>query len=117
MRVRKVAPCAWPAPDRGRQAALWLLASPAFFGGAGRLPRVPAPAELRAAASSGGVAVSGWDVARNGPRPTRFAVPAGAVYFIKGPFAPRDDSLAEDEEARAEGWGYALQGVWKGGET
>jgi CRISPR-associated protein Cmr3 len=115
--VRRVRPCEWPEPDAGRERAVWLLASPTFFGGTGRLPRVPEPAKLRAAASAAGMAVSGWDVARNGPRPTRFAVPAGAVYFVKGTFVPPDHSLAEGEAVRAEGWGFALQGVWEGGQT
>ena len=42
------------------------------------------------AASGSPVAVSGWDVARGGPRRTRFAVPAGSVYFVEGDFAPGD---------------------------
>jgi CRISPR-associated protein Cmr3 len=56
--------------------------------------------------------VSGWDVARNGPHPTRFAVPAGATYFIEGNFTPANGSFCTDEESVAQGWGHALRGTW-----
>jgi CRISPR-associated protein Cmr3 len=107
----------WPAPDPARPKSLWYLATPTFlpFREPSRrsLPNVTG---LRAAASGPGFAVSGWDVARNGPRPTRFAVPAGAAYFVEGQ-ASADDFLAgaggqPADELRAEGWGFALQGHW-----
>ena len=71
---------------------------------------------LAGAASSAGVAISGWDSIRRGPRPTRFAVPAGAVYFVDGPgddAAFLDNQLPDSVNLRREGWGFALQGVWK----
>jgi CRISPR-associated protein Cmr3 len=63
------------------------------------------------------MAVSGWDVARGGPRETRFAVPAGATYFVDGPgdeelFLHHDDP-DERRNLRREGWGFALQGKWE----
>jgi CRISPR-associated protein Cmr3 len=112
VRVCLIPPCDWPAPDPAQRRSLWLLASPAFFPGRRSLPPVSAGATLRAAAAAAGVGISGWDVAHNGPRPTRFAVPAGAVYFVEGELNPTGQSLCADPEA-AEGWGFALQGKWE----
>jgi CRISPR-associated protein Cmr3 len=100
------------APSR----TLWLLATPGLFGGTAgtecwRPDRIPA-VQLRAAASREPLAVSGWDIARNGPRPTRFAVPAGSVYFVEGPFTPPQQSLCTDSEDVAQGWGFVLRGTW-----
>src|SRR5262249_49094336 len=74
----------WPEPkDLGALAsrALWLLVTPGPFSGSGgreswRPDRIPSD-NLRAAVSGTPIAFSGWDIALNGPRPTRFAVPAG----------------------------------------
>lgn len=108
--VRKREAVCWP--DHGSDSrSLWLLATPAFFPGKSPLPDVK-PGKLLAAASGHPVAVSGWDIARNGPRPTRFAVPAGSVYFVDGPFNPAHQSLCADSEDVAQGWGYALRGSW-----
>jgi CRISPR-associated protein Cmr3 len=123
VRVKAVEPAKWPQPKGGRPKSLWYLATPTFLsfhGGDKIRPRRPLPCleYLKAAASGAGVAVSGWDVAANGPRPTRFAVPAGAVYFVDGPcdenaFLKHDDSN-ELSNLRREGWGFALQGKWGG---
>ena len=51
----------------------------------------------------------------NGPRPTRFAVPAGTVYCVEGAFTPASGSLCSDAELVQEGWGFALRGVWNDG--
>jgi CRISPR-associated protein Cmr3 len=103
---------AWPQAQSNGDRSLWLLASPAFLPGPRALPSVPPPARLIAAASGTPLAVSGWDVARGGPRPARFAVPAGSVYFVEGPFTPPRDSLCADAEDVAQGWGFALRGSW-----
>lgn len=69
---------------------------------------------LTAAAVSGAVAFSGWDLARGGPKPTRFAVPAGSVYFLKA--LPENDlppSLAETDDEYRQGWGCYVTGVWE----
>lgn len=66
--------------------------------------------QLRGAASDKAVAVSGWDIARGGPKPTRFVVPAGAVYFVEGQPDFKHGSLCSDDEDVAQGWGFALQG-------
>ncbi len=59
------------------------------------------------------VAVSGWDLARRRPKPTRFAAPAGSVFLFDGP-AP--EALANgvcDGEDRRLGYGCVLKGVWR----
>lgn len=93
---------------------MWLLATPGLFGeGRSAYPDLIPRTRLRAAASGTPLAVSGWDVARGGPKPTRFAVPAGAVYFVEDHLAFPDGSLCGDAEDAAQGWGFALRGVWK----
>jgi hypothetical protein len=95
-------------------SSLWYLASPTF------LPfrdgsRRPLPPGVVAAVSGAGIAVSGWDVARRGPNATRFAVPAGACYFLDSAGRETDfldDSLSDIENLRQSGWGFALQGNW-----
>jgi CRISPR-associated protein Cmr3 len=100
---------------------MWLLATPGIFGGrnghpwADRPDAIRPPARLRAAASGNPLAVSGWDIAMNGPRPTRFAIPAGAVYYVDGAFGAVNESLCCDDELVHEGWGFALRGVWNNG--
>ncbi|MES2791594.1 MAG: type III-B CRISPR module-associated protein Cmr3 [Planctomycetota bacterium] len=94
------------------------LATPGIFTQAGKSHWAPNAftqkrVTLRGAASDKGFAVSGWDVARNCPKPTRFAVPAGAVYFIEGQLDFKHGSLCGDDEDVAQGWGLALQGAWK----
>jgi len=115
VRCVKVSPQNWPLFDSKRPTSMWYLATPTFLSPR-RIANRPLPqgAELRAGASGNGLAVSGWDSIRNGPRRARFAVPAGAVYFYEGPGAedqflepgPEQDSLMQ------EGWGFALQGNW-----
>ena len=77
---------------------------------------------VEATASGPPIAVSGWDVALGGPKPVRFAVPAGSVYYVQGQIdAGTGQSLCdgpagdpkEQSEHLAQGWGFALQGAWK----
>lgn len=99
----------WPeAPDRRGDGRLVLLTTPAPIGGW----RPPGFAPV-AAAVPGYVPVSGWDLARGGPKSNRFAVAAGSVYFMNhdANLADRDGSLCGDEDA-AVGWGAYVQGVW-----
>jgi CRISPR-associated protein Cmr3 len=113
VRVRRLDQAwSWEQPEPAGDRSVWLLASPTFLPGRRALPAVPAPARLVAAASGAPVAVSGWDVARGGPHPTRFAVPAGSVYFVEGLFIPPRESLCTDDEDVAQGWGFVLQGSW-----
>ncbi|MDY3562990.1 type III-B CRISPR module-associated protein Cmr3 [Gemmata sp. JC673] len=117
VRVTKVREQDWPKYDSSAKHSMWYLATPTFFAPDG--PPLPKLGDqLIAAASGAGVPVSGWDVARNCPRPTRFAVPAGAMYFVDGPVDPNHflstTDNAESDTLRQEGWGYALPGHWEG---
>ena len=91
-----------PHPSKGR---LVLLTTQAWFNG-----WKPPGLEPVAAAVGGHQAVSGWDLARGGPKPTRFMVPAGSVYFLQ-PGAQVPDELGADEDASL-GWGSFLEGNW-----
>ncbi len=68
---------------------------------------------VEAAAVPGYEAVSGWDLARGGPKPSRFAVPAGSVYFLKEQPDLLPEILSDNPLDQQQGWGCYLQGVWK----
>ncbi len=102
--------------NRESSRAMWLLATPGLFqDGDGKSTWRPnvGSAQLVAAASPNPIAVSGWDVARCGPKPTRFGVPAGSVYYTEGIESFPHESMCHDPEDVAQGWGFALKGVWK----
>ncbi|HWP39772.1 MAG TPA: type III-B CRISPR module-associated protein Cmr3 [Tepidisphaeraceae bacterium] len=106
--VHRVAPFSWPVvKPNDRQKPLVLLTTPCAFE-AGWKPRAFSGL-LVSAAVPGSLAYSGWDLARGGPKPTRFAVPAGSVYFLNEDWSGR---LAENEEDHRQGWGCFLKGVW-----
>lgn len=111
--IQPVAPFAWPsatASSEGR--VLLLLTTPAVFAERWR-PRLPDGVRLVAAAVSGYEAFSGWDLAQGGPKPARFAVPAGSVYFLESSHGQSlSSSLAESDEDRRLGYGCVVQGVW-----
>ena len=87
---------------------LLVLTTPALLGG--WRPKGMAPV---AAAVAGHEAVSGWDLARGGPRPNRFAVPAGSAYFLPPDgVRPPTGSLGEPADT-ALGWGSYLEGTWR----
>jgi len=124
----------WPAPNRTDERETdpdhrrWatLLLSPALFppkeltdpwGSRRSVGWHPPPvggARLVGAAVPGGQAVSGWDLARRQPKPLRWAVPAGSVYFWEGgsPPGPGATSLADSADDTASGWGDALVVSW-----
>lgn len=105
-------PYSWPSQEKpkGTQKPLVLLTTPCPFQAGWRPRRFNG--HLKAAAVPGSLAFSGWDLARGGPKPTRFAVPAGSVYFLES--LPNDwaQTLAENGEERQQGWGCCLTGVW-----
>ena len=96
----------WPeipfVADTGR---LVLLTTPAWFNG-----WKPPGIEPVAAAVGGYQAVSGWDLARGGPKPNRFMVPAGSVYFLPPDTRVPDNLVAEEDGIL--GWGCFLEGNW-----
>ena len=108
--IRRV-PDAYSRPENSVGTAgrrLFLLTSPAPFAG-----WRPQGLHLVAAAVPGHIPVSGWDMARGGPKPNRFAVPAGSVYFCdeEMDLASEADSLCTGDDA-AVGWGTYLEGFW-----
>jgi CRISPR-associated protein Cmr3 len=106
VRVQRRAPVDWPTAPSGGDGGLILLTAPALFSPGWR----PEGLDLVAAAVSGHVAVSGWDLARRGPKPTRFAVAAGAAYFCRH-LPDQRSSLCEGDDALL-GWGSFLRGIW-----
>jgi CRISPR-associated protein Cmr3 len=104
-------PFSWPhLITQSNQKLLVLLTTPCAFQAGWRPRRLDG--HLTAAAVPGSLPFSGWDLARGGPKPTRFAVPAGSVYFLES--LPNDwaQTLAENDEERQQGWGCCLTGVW-----
>lgn len=105
-----------PGEDRN----VLLLATPAPLadadGKATWRPQQGGLGSVSAAATGPPVAVSGWDIARGGPRPTRFAIPPGSVYYTEGVHEPGLSSVCADPEDIAQGWGLVLRGAWCNGE-
>ncbi len=103
--VRRCAALA-PNPDcvAPGKPTLHVLASPGFVD-----PDAP-PEALVAAAWPAPTAVSGWDYARRGPKPARFALPAGAVFYYSNT-PPQGARYAPPDDA-AMGWGAYLTGTW-----
>lgn len=105
-------PFSWPAqmPAGQGQKPLLLLTTPGLFREAWK------PAALHgrlvAAAVPGSVPVSGWDLARGGPKPNRFAAQAGSVYFLDESLYPWPETLSDHARDAQQGWGCYLKGVW-----
>jgi CRISPR-associated protein Cmr3 len=109
--VHRVKPFSWPTVKlSASQKPLLLLTTPCAFQAGWRPDRLDGI--LVSAAVPGSLAFSGWDLARGGPKPTRFAVPAGSVYFLSSLPAGWAGTLAENDEDRRQGWGCCLTGVW-----
>mgnify|MGYP006425234293 CR=1 FL=1 len=115
-RLHKVreGPIRWPAlsasagPQQGDGATV-LVTTPALLDGGWRA----ADWRLLAAAVADPVAVSGWDLARRGPKATRFAVPAGSVFFFErdDPACPREPYLGAEADGLL-GYGCYVKGAW-----
>ncbi len=99
-----------PQPQRAKQKPLVLLTTPCVFTDGWKPQSLDG--HLVAAAVPSSLAFSGWDLARGGPKPTRFAVPAGSVYFLEALPNNWSQSLAENNEDDQQGWGCCLTGVW-----
>jgi CRISPR-associated protein Cmr3 len=109
VRVERASPCDWPSAAAVNGRTMLVLTAPGLFNGW----QPPALTGLVSAAVPGHVAVSGWDLARGGPKPNRFAVAAGSVYFLDRPLGDRTvaDTLCDGEDG-AVGWGTFVQGAW-----
>ncbi|MGC8968252.1 MAG: type III-B CRISPR module-associated protein Cmr3 [Thermus sp.] len=109
------------------KAARILFLTPAFLEGA-YLPKGGAfgGARVEAAVVGRPQAVSGWDLREGRPKPSRRAVPAGSVYFVRLPEAWGEgeirawaeriwfQNLSDEEQDRRDGFGLAALGVWDG---
>ncbi|MFO8072227.1 MAG: type III-B CRISPR module-associated protein Cmr3 [Polyangia bacterium] len=110
-------PFAWPSPGGAGDGALALLVTPGIFLGEERWrPDARELPGIVSAAVPGSEAISGWDMARKRPKPTRHAVRAGSVYFFEKDCCQNQGAfvrLCGHEESDALGYGLALKGVWK----
>jgi CRISPR-associated protein Cmr3 len=109
------------------RAARILFLTPAFLEGA-YLPKDGAfgGAQVVAAVVGRPQVVSGWDLKEGKPKPSRRAVPAGSVYFVRLPEAWGEgevrawaegiwfQNLSDGEQDRRDGFGLAALGVWDG---
>ncbi len=123
-----------PPPPKGLHTALvktraarLLFLTPAFLEGA-YLPRDRSfhGAQVVAALVGRPQTVSGWDLQKGRPKPSRRAVPAGSVYFLRLPEAWGEgevqawlervwfQNLSDGEQDRKDGYGLAAVGVWNG---
>jgi len=120
-KVRRVDPLRWP--DRRAELAaadpparcLILLTTPAPLARRWQPAGWPPGCKLIAACVPGYEPVSGWDLARGGPKPARYAIPAGSAFFLLADSnAVRSfaDSLADDRDDQQTGWGCYVTGVW-----
>jgi CRISPR-associated protein Cmr3 len=115
--IRTVNPVEWPGKvPKDKQKPLLVLTTPGLFAAGWKPSCLDGPGRLVAAAVPGYTAVSGWDLARGGPKPTRFAAAAGSVYFLHGqPAGALPVALSDREEDCLQGWGCFVQGVWTDG--
>lgn len=83
-----------------------LLTTPAWFGG-----WKPPDLQVTSAAVGKPVPISGWDMARGGPKPNRFMVPAGTAYFVSHKdYQPMVRHV--NKEDSVVGWGQFVEGIW-----
>ena len=87
-------------------------------------PREGVTPYLRAALVPSRQIASGWDLDRQRPKPLRWLVPAGAVFFVELT-GSRDalrrwaqhywmESVSDEEQDRRDGFGLAVLGSWSG---
>ncbi len=96
-----------------------LLLTPGIFA-AGYAPTHIGGAEVSAAAVGRPLSISGWDVAKGRPKPSRRAAPAGSVYWVDLPAAldPRQwlegiwlRAIADEPQDQRDGFALSLVGV------
>ena len=95
-----------------------ILTTPCPFAG-GAVPKEIAGAKVEAACVGRPQVVSGWDFAKNTPKPTRRLAPAGSVYWVRLPANQSRaewlacvwfKSVAESEQDQRDGYGVAIVG-------
>ncbi len=103
-----------------RKARIWLF-TPALFDGGYRPLSFGDGVTLRACAVGRAATVSGWDHARNGPKPSRRCAPAGSIYWVElGKDVNVKDwvskhwfnNISSALQDRRDGFGLAVVGVW-----
>lgn len=107
----------WPQPSVAAKK-FWFLATPALLPTKPKslacLPAALSANDVTAAATGQPLAVSGWDSLRRGPRPSRFALPAGSVFYTEGVSRFQDHSVCSVSDSVCEdvrqGWGFVLAG-------
>ncbi|MBF0290832.1 MAG: type III-B CRISPR module-associated protein Cmr3 [Nitrospinae bacterium] len=93
--------------ERNREnGAMLVLLTPGLFNG---WKPAMLNGNLISAAVPGYEAVSGWDLKKGGPKPNRFAVSAGSVYFVDKQLGQNIGSLCDGEDARL-GYGIYAEG-------
>jgi CRISPR-associated protein Cmr3 len=107
-RVQWIQPVEIAQPKEG--ANLLLLITAAFFDGRNG-PSEWGEDRLEGLALAGGYNVSGWDLASGSPKPTRFGVEAGSVYFFRNPLEAGENWPQSNDDA-ALGYGCSLKGMW-----
>lgn len=105
-------PVTWPRaePTHAKHKPLVVLTTPGLFTAGWKSDILKN--HLAAAAVPGSVAVSGWDLARGRPKPTRFAAAAGSTYLLETSPPHLPDCLADRADDQAQGWGHYVKGVW-----
>lgn len=108
----QIEPFFWPekVPSKANEKIMLLLITPSFFdaGWKGKAFN----GNLAGAAVPGYTPVSGWDLAKKGPKPTRFAAPSGSIYFLNQSNTTFPESLSDSVEDWTTGYGAFLKGVW-----
>lgn len=111
----------WPGVSRAADGkSCYVLISPGLFGESGSVGRdnwmpdvIPDGARFVSAAIPGFGAVSGWDLAIGGPKPTRFTVPAGCVYYFENDHTEAAvPNITGNDLSKRQGYGLVLKGVW-----
>lgn len=106
--IRPARPVEWPSAPAKEERTLVYFATPCFDVDGG-LPAAFDSNSVRAAVTVGPAAISGWDLAKGGPKPARFGVDAGSVVFLEN--APVPQSFSNPADAQA-GYGFFLKGTW-----
>lgn len=121
VRVERAPSVEWPGADGNRRGKVVLYClHPAFPGGAGGwLPRSLAPGgnrggiSLKSAAVERPFSVSGWDLAAGGPKPVRFGIDGGSVFFADvAAHGNLPEILSDGDEDQQLGYGRYLKGAW-----
>lgn len=105
--VRRAPRVVWPEPTLAAGDRTLVMATTPAFRDEGATPI----AHSVGSAVTGPLAISGWDLARGGPRPTRFAAAPGSVFFFDRASDTPTRSLCNAADAQL-GYGCFVRGKW-----